>query len=267
MRNLHHLLKSILILTLTLSVADVYSQSKAVGIWQLTVPSRNDDGTNIGYLPYWKIYSSDGTFTIFFWKSATEGARITSSGTYTAEGDSVITEHVSHSTSLAGGTVNRIRVDFISCNLMNTHHFIASSKEKWQELWQKVSDNTSTSDMAYIKMPKTKSLPQRDLNGVYFHTDHMPYYPGGEKVMLKHIEESINYPSDAIRDGLSGTSIIRFIVNEKGKPESLQIIRSSFPPLDSEAARVIRSLTFVPGTFEGKKVKVYYTIPVKFKMK
>ena len=48
----------------------VMAQSKIEGIWQLTIPARNDDRTDIGYLPYWKVYSSDGTYKVFFWKSA-----------------------------------------------------------------------------------------------------------------------------------------------------------------------------------------------------
>lgn len=245
----------------------VMAQSKIEGIWQLTIPARNDDRTDIGYLPYWKVYSSDGTYKVFFWKSAQEGAIITSDGSYALEGDTVIVETVGYSTSLKRGTVNRIGIELIGDGLMNTHHHVTESNEKWQELWQKVTENPGTANKPYIKAPASNSMPQRDLNGVYFYTDQKPSYPGGEKALQQHIAESINYPTDALKNGMDGTTIIRFIINEKGKPESLQIIRSSFPPLDSEAARVIRTLTFKPATNHGKKVKVYYTIPVNFKIK
>ena len=51
------------------------------------------------------------------------------------------------------------------------------------------------------------------------------------------------------------------------KTENLQIMRSSYPILDEEAKRVISKLSFIPGMHDGKKVKVYMTIPVNFKLR
>ncbi len=41
--------------------------------------------------------------------------------------------------------------------------------------------------------------------------------------------------------------MVRYVVNEKDKPEYMKIVRSSHPILDAEAKRVIAKLTFVPG--------------------
>ena len=61
--------------------------------------------------------------------------------------------------------------------------------------------------------------------------------------------------------------MVRFVVNEDGKPQDFQIMHSSFGLLDNEALRVIKTLRFIPGRHNGKKVKVYLTVPVRFVLK
>ncbi len=49
--------------------------------------------------------------------------------------------------------------------------------------------------------------------------------------------------------------------------ENVQIARGVDPLLDQEAIRVVESLpTWKPGEQGGKKVKVWYTVPINFQL-
>lgn len=61
--------------------------------------------------------------------------------------------------------------------------------------------------------------------------------------------------------------MVRFVVTEKGKIASPEVIKSVSPELDAEAIRVLQTLSdFNPGTIDGKPVSVYYTLPITFKL-
>lgn len=239
------------------------------GIWQLTVPSRNNEKSKVNFIPIWKVYYPNGKFAVMMWKHNENSSFLTFEGTYKIINDSILQENVPSKEKEGQTDENKIKVHFVNNNLINTFHHFDKSEGNWQELWKRITSKDDDSDMPYIKsLDENKPKVAQDLNGVYLATEKMPEYPnGGQEGIIKHIEKTISYPAEAQKQGLEGVSIIRFIVNEKGKPESLQIIRSSAPILDKEAARVIKTLQFKPGMHNGKKVKVYMTVPVKFRLK
>lgn len=255
-----------------LSPAASFSQSGTVknikGIWQLTIPSGNETESQTSFVGTWKIYSNDGRYTIMTKKSDKDISTILSEGKYTVVNDSIIKETVEKSQDGKTGTTSEIKVKFIGNGLMNVVHNINSEEGKWQELWKRVGTKGNDSDMAYINKSEKQKTDSRDLNGVYFYAEKMPKYSkGNEQDMIKKIAETIVYPEEAQRKGLEGITIVRFVVNEKGKPEDMKIVRSSHPILNAEAKRVIGKLTFTPGMQDGKKVKVYMTTPIVFKLR
>lgn len=250
------------------SSAQIPENKKIAGIWQLAVPSSNTESDN-AFATLWKVYYPDGKFAVMECNANTGNSVLTYTGTYRVENDTTVTETVEMSKQLSPGTVNHISIHFISDNLIDSRHHIDSPDQSWQEMWKRVTfSDSATSDMAYINKPQTDNLPSRDVNGVYFYADTMPQYTKGTlRDLLAYIEKSIVYPESALVDKLQGTSMIRFVVGESGNPESFQVTRSSYPALDEEAIRVIKTVKFVPGRQGGKKVKVYLTIPVTFKLK
>ena len=60
-----------------------------------------------------------------------------------------------------------------------------------------------------------------------------------------------------------------FVVNKTGKLENIRIIKSSKDILlDKEAMRVVKKMPdWAPGTYNGKKVKVPFAIPINFKLR
>ena len=122
-----------------------------------------------------------------------------------------------------------------------------------------------------IFAPKIDSVKPSILesNGdkVYEVIDKMPEFPGGQQALLSYIGHNLRYPVEAQMKGIQGTVIVRFVVTSTGKVNKVEVIRKLFPALDAESVRVVASLPeWIPGEQKGKKVNVYYTLPIKFKL-
>jgi TonB family protein len=111
-------------------------------------------------------------------------------------------------------------------------------------------------------------LPDQVLNGApYVIVEKMPNYPGGDKELMKFINDNIKYPEDAKAENIQGRVILRFVVNTEGKAEAVSVLKGVHPKLDAEAVRVISLLNgWTPGMQGGKPVNVWYSIPVTFNL-
>ena len=97
--------------------------------------------------------------------------------------------------------------------------------------------------------------------------DVMPQYPGGDRELLKFIDQSIKYTTDAQEAGVQGRVICSFVVDKKGNIVEPKIIRGIDPSLDAEALRVIGMMPrWTPGRQDGKAVRVLYTVPITFRL-
>jgi len=101
----------------------------------------------------------------------------------------------------------------------------------------------------------------------YYTVEVMPQYPGGEKALTDYIIKNLRYPDEASKRGVQGTVLVRFIIDEKGNVTSPEVIRGIAPALEKESLRVISEMPkWIPGKQNGQNVKVYFTIPIMFKM-
>ena len=117
----------------------------------------------------------------------------------------------------------------------------------------KTSDATAPADT-------TKSV-------VYDITETMPYFPGGQVLMLKYLADNIKYPASAVKAKKQGRVIVTFIVQKDGSVTHAKIAKSIDPELDAEALRVVKGMPkWTPGTQNGKPVNVKYSVPVKFSL-
>ena len=95
----------------------------------------------------------------------------------------------------------------------------------------------------------------------------MPEFPGGMTEMLNFLGENIDYPKEAQENGETGTVILRFIVDDKGKVDDVTILKSISPSIDEEALRVVNSMPdWSPGYQRGRAVFTYFTLPIRFKL-
>lgn len=102
---------------------------------------------------------------------------------------------------------------------------------------------------------------------VYDVVEQMPAYPGGQNGLFNYLSQSIKYPVIAEENGVQGRVIVKFIVERDGSISNIQVVKSVDPSLDKEAVRVTKSMPhWVPGKQNGETVRVYYTMPVTFRL-
>jgi TonB family protein len=102
----------------------------------------------------------------------------------------------------------------------------------------------------------------------HFDLEVMPKYAGGDQQMMSDIYNNIQYPVKSRDNGIQGSVIVRFAVNEQGGISDIAIMQGINEELNNEALRVIRELKrFKPGYDDGEPVKVYYMCPITFSLK
>lgn len=102
---------------------------------------------------------------------------------------------------------------------------------------------------------------------IYDVVEKMPEFPGGDIALFRFIRFNLRYPAEAQKARIEGTVYARFQVNQDGKVEKAEILRSLCRECDRETIRVIYSMPdWKPGMQKGKNVSVWYTLPVKFRL-
>jgi protein TonB len=93
----------------------------------------------------------------------------------------------------------------------------------------------------------------------------MPVFPGGEIGLMKYISDHVDYPTAAREQGIEGKVYVRFCVTKFGTVDRVSIVRGADPILDKEALKVVSRLPkWQPGENGGRKVSVWYTVPINF---
>ena len=109
------------------------------------------------------------------------------------------------------------------------------------------------------------SAPVEEEAKVYNVVEQMPSFPGGEAALLKYVNTHIKYPAIAQEQEISGVVVLRFVVKEDGSVGEVIVQKSLEKHCDEEAVRVVKSLPrFMPGKQQGKAVRVWYTLPVRY---
>ncbi len=95
----------------------------------------------------------------------------------------------------------------------------------------------------------------------------LPKYPGGEKALIKYIQDNFRYPQVDRENRLTGLVIVKFEIDTSGQVINPKIIKGGTLTMNAEALRLVRGFKrFAPGTQKGKKVKTYYQIPFTFNL-
>ena len=114
--------------------------------------------------------------------------------------------------------------------------------------------------------PKPEPKPKEE--EVFKSAAHMPSFPGGDAALMSFINKNIKYPQVAQDNGVQGKVIVQFVVEKNGKVGEVKVARGVDKDLDREAVRVCKMLpAFSPGrNAVGDPVRVWYTLPVQFKL-
>ena len=115
--------------------------------------------------------------------------------------------------------------------------------------------------------------------------EQMPRFPGCEglatnaerdkcaqKKLLQYIYSNLEYPAIARENGIEGRVVVRFVVDKSGKINNVDIIRDPGGGCGDAVAKIIKNMNdlpqrWTPGRQGGRKVSVYYTLPVIYELK
>lgn len=114
---------------------------------------------------------------------------------------------------------------------------------------------------------------------VYFKTDKVATFRGGNDALFKFLIETIKYPENAKKQGAEGKVFVKFTVSKEGytNATSASVKRSAGnKELDDEAIRVVQALaqkevaetkpSWIAGEKNGKPVSTEFTLPLAFKL-
>jgi len=114
---------------------------------------------------------------------------------------------------------------------------------------------------------------------VYTEVDQMAVFAGCETKngedqkacsinnLMNFIYGNIKYPKEAHQNGTQGQVLVRFIVDKDGDIKEPTIVNAIGSGCDEEVLRVVNLMPkWTPASKHGELVKVYYHLPVKFKL-
>ena len=118
-----------------------------------------------------------------------------------------------------------------------------------------------------VVVEKPVEKPKEVKEEIFKSVEQMPQFPGGDAALMKYLSSHINYPPMAAENNVQGKVILQFVVEKDGRVGEVKVARSVDKDLDKEAIRVVKSLPkFTPGRQNGQAVRVWYTLPVTFKL-
>jgi protein TonB len=133
------------------------------------------------------------------------------------------------------------------------------------DVLNETTKNGNLTNPVVYNEPVTPEIPIEEK--IFIVVEENPQYPGGETALFKFIGENLKYPSEAEKNNVQGRVILKFVVNPDGSVGKIEVLRSIDPLLDNEAIRVVKTLPkFRPGKQGGVPVKVWFQLPVLFKI-
>lgn len=91
-------------------------------------------------------------------------------------------------------------------------------------------------------------------------------FPGGMQKARQFLANNIQYPDEAVENGVNGTVQVKFTVELDGSISNIQIVRKLGYGCDEEVVRVLKRMPkWSPAKLNGKNVRSYFTMPISFR--
>ena len=117
------------------------------------------------------------------------------------------------------------------------------------------------------EITKKIDLDEPDEGKVFLAVEQQPQFPNGDKALYKFLSENIHYPQAAARANVSGKVYVKFVVEKDGSIGNVEITKGIGFGCDEEAERVIKLMPkWTPGKQNGKAVRVYFNMPVVYRL-
>lgn len=112
------------------------------------------------------------------------------------------------------------------------------------------------------QVPLCAGVGDTTLNsGTLADVDEPPTFPGGERAMLKYLDDNMQ---KIHTDTLCGTAFFQFHIAEDGTIDDVCILRRTCAALESEGARVIKAMPkWDPAKRDGAAVPVLMRVPIR----
>lgn len=92
-----------------------------------------------------------------------------------------------------------------------------------------------------------------------------PEYPGGTDSLYYFLNKNLQYPQEAMLNGIQGKVWLGFVVDKEGKIKDERILKSVDESIDNEALRLLRLMPlWKPGTVNNEPSEVQYILPIEF---
>jgi protein TonB len=110
-----------------------------------------------------------------------------------------------------------------------------------------------------------QNIDTTDTEPIFSIAEEPAQFPGGDEALLKFIHENIKYPREAIKNKISGTVYVQFVVEKDGSISDVKVVRGIGGGCDEEAVRVITKMpNWIPAKQKGIPVRFFYVIPITF---
>lgn len=177
-----------------------------------------------------------------------EGAKIGVWKYYDTEGR--LTEELVYADDIRSGPF--VRYDSLQ-QITNQGHYRADTVYS-QTLEIEKSEMERVEEMPYLS--SCKGIEDREAR-----------YECSTEKLLTYIYRSLKYPPLPRRLGMQGMVIAQFVVQKDGTVTDIDIVRGLCQDFKNECERVLHQLPpWEAGVQDGKKVKVLYTLPIRFKL-
>lgn len=87
-----------------------------------------------------------------------------------------------------------------------------------------------------------------------------------EPLPMDNVQALVEYPEEAKRAGLEGKVIISALIDTSGKVIKVEIDKSTNPIFNESARKAMLRTRFDPARQNGKPVKLWYTLPIIYKL-
>ena len=124
----------------------------------------------------------------------------------------------------------------------------------------KLFDTTEIKEIEkHLKKQNKKSI---DESVIFVNPELLPIYKnGGEQGLKQFIIDNLKYPTEQC---IEGRVYVGFTVDTIGNVKDIEIKRGITKESDEEAIRIVKMLTFIPGTVYGKTTEMKMVLPISF---
>ena len=110
-----------------------------------------------------------------------------------------------------------------------------------------------------------------DVGQNYLRVEQMPEFGGDANTndkMMKFIQKNLSYPREALDNKIEGTVPVKFVIEKDGSIGQVIALKDPGYGLVDEALLVIKKMPkWKPGKQQGNLVRVWFTVPIVFKLK